>query len=42
MLSAAVSGGVFASPSVSSVRAAIEAVTGAAGCVLVVKNYTST
>lgn len=40
MLSAAVSGGVFASPSVDAVLDGIRAVTGDAGCLLVVKNYT--
>jgi dihydroxyacetone kinase len=40
MLSAAVSGEVFASPSVEAVLAAILAVTGEAGCLLIVKNYT--
>ncbi len=40
MLTAAVSGEVFASPSVDAVLAAIVAVTGEAGCLLVVKNYT--
>ena len=40
MLTAAVCGEVFASPSVDAVLAAIEAVTGPAGCLLVVKNYT--
>jgi triose/dihydroxyacetone kinase / FAD-AMP lyase (cyclizing) len=40
MLTAAVCGEIFASPSVDAVLAAILAVTGAAGCVLVVKNYT--
>jgi dihydroxyacetone kinase len=40
MLSAAVSGEIFASPSVEAVLAAIMAVTGDAGCLLVVKNYT--
>ncbi len=40
MLTAAVCGDVFASPSVDAVLAAILAVTGKAGCVLIVKNYT--
>jgi triose/dihydroxyacetone kinase / FAD-AMP lyase (cyclizing) len=41
MLSAAVLGGVFASPSVYSILAAIRAVTGKGrGCLLIVKNYT--
>lgn len=40
MLTAAVSGEIFASPSVDAVLAAILAVTGAPGCLLVVKNYT--
>ncbi len=40
MLAAAVSGEIFASPSVDAVLAAILAVTGDAGCLLVVKNYT--
>ncbi|MCA9694296.1 MAG: dihydroxyacetone kinase subunit DhaK, partial [Myxococcales bacterium] len=40
MLSAAVSGEIFASPSVDAVLAGILAVTGDAGCLLVVKNYT--
>ena len=40
MLTAAVSGEVFASPSVDAVLAGIVAVTGDAGCLLVVKNYT--
>jgi dihydroxyacetone kinase len=40
MLTAAVSGEVFASPSVDAVLMAILAVTGDAGCLLVVKNYT--
>lgn len=40
MLSAAVCGDVFASPSVDAVLAGILAVTGPAGCLLVVKNYT--
>lgn len=39
MLTAAVCGDVFASPSVDSVLAGILAVTGAAGCVLIVKHY---
>ena len=40
MLTAAVCGEIFASPSVDAVLAAILAVTGDAGCLLVVKNYT--
>jgi triose/dihydroxyacetone kinase / FAD-AMP lyase (cyclizing) len=40
MLTAAVCGDVFASPSVDAVLAGILAVTGHAGCLLVVKNYT--
>ncbi len=40
MLTAAVCGDVFASPSVDAVLAGILAVTGKAGCVLIVKNYT--
>lgn len=40
MLAAAVCGDVFASPSVDAVLAGIMAVTGRAGCVLIVKNYT--
>jgi dihydroxyacetone kinase len=40
MLSAAVAGEVFASPSSDSVLAAIEAVSGKPGALLVVKNYT--
>ncbi|AZO56751.1 MULTISPECIES: dihydroxyacetone kinase subunit DhaK [unclassified Mesorhizobium] len=40
MLTAAVSGEIFASPSVEAVLAAIRAVTGPAGCLLIVKNYT--
>ena len=40
MLTAAVSGEIFASPSVEAVLAAIRATTGAAGCLLIVKNYT--
>ena len=40
MLTAAVCGDVFASPSVDAVLAAILAVTGKAGCLLIVKNYT--
>lgn len=40
MLTAAVCGDVFASPSVDAVLAGILAVTGDAGCVLIVKNYT--
>ena len=40
MLTAAVCGDVFASPSVDAVLAGILAVTGPAGCLLVIKNYT--
>lgn len=40
MLTAAVSGEIFASPSVEAVLTAIRAVTGTPGCLLVVKNYT--
>jgi len=40
MLTAAVSGEVFASPSVDAVLAGICAVTGPQGCLLVIKNYT--
>ncbi|MEM6931961.1 MAG: dihydroxyacetone kinase subunit DhaK [Pseudomonadota bacterium] len=40
MLTAAVCGEVFASPSVDAVLAGILAVTGRAGCLLIVKNYT--
>ena len=40
MLTAAVCGDVFASPSVDAVLAGILAVTGVAGCLLIVKNYT--
>ncbi|SDN17651.1 homodimeric dihydroxyacetone kinase [Methylobacterium phyllostachyos] len=39
LLTAAVCGDVFASPSVDAVLAGILAVTGPAGCLLVVKNY---
>ncbi|WP_411903551.1 dihydroxyacetone kinase subunit DhaK [Methylorubrum thiocyanatum] len=39
LLAAAVCGDVFASPSVDAVLAGILAVTGEAGCVLIVKNY---
>ncbi|MDR3495074.1 MAG: dihydroxyacetone kinase subunit DhaK [Ancalomicrobiaceae bacterium] len=39
MLTAAVCGEIFASPSVEAVLAAIRAVTGTAGCLLIVKNY---
>ncbi|RVD68339.1 dihydroxyacetone kinase, partial [Mesorhizobium sp. M4A.F.Ca.ET.029.04.2.1] len=38
MLTAAVSGEIFASPSVEAVLAAIRATTGPAGCLLIVKN----
>lgn len=40
MLTAAVCGEIFASPSVEAVLAGILAVTGDAGCLLIVKNYT--
>ena len=40
MLTAAVSGEIFASPSVAAVLAGIRAATGPAGCLLIVKNYT--
>lgn len=40
MLTAAVLGEVFTSPSVDTVLGAIRAVTGDAGCLLIVKNYT--
>ena len=40
MLTAAVCGDVFASPSVDAVLAGILAVTGEAGCLLLAKNYT--
>jgi dihydroxyacetone kinase len=40
MLTAAVAGEVFTSPPVDAVAAAIRAVTGPAGCLLIVKNYT--
>jgi len=40
MLAAAVCGEIFASPSVDAILAGILAVTGKAGCLLIVKNYT--
>ncbi len=40
MLTAAVSGDIFASPGVDAVLTAIRAVTGAPGALLIVKNYT--
>jgi dihydroxyacetone kinase len=40
MLTAAVAGELFASPSVEAVLAAILSVTGSAGCLLIIKNYT--
>ncbi len=40
MLTAAVCGDIFASPTVDAVLAGILAVTGPAGCLLIVKNYT--
>lgn len=40
LLTAAVLGDVFASPSVAAVLSAIVAASGPKGCVLIVKNYT--
>ena len=40
MLTAAVCGDIFASPPVDAVLAAIEAVSGDEGCLLIIKNYT--
>ncbi|GAA3639891.1 dihydroxyacetone kinase subunit DhaK [Kineosporia mesophila] len=40
LLTAAVCGDIFASPSVDAVLAAIVSVTGDAGCLVIVKNYT--
>lgn len=40
MLAGAISGEIFASPSVDAVLACILSVTGAPGCLLIVKNYT--
>lgn len=40
MLTAAICGDIFASPSVDAVLSAILAVTGPAGCLLIIKNYT--
>lgn len=40
MLTAAVCGEIFASPSVDSILAAILSVTGKKGCLVIVKNYT--
>ena len=40
MLTAAVCGDIFASPTVDAVLAAIRLVTGKAGCLLIIKNYT--
>ena len=40
LLTAAVSGEIFASPSVDAVLSAILAVTGPKGCLLIIKNYT--
>lgn len=40
MLTAAVSGEIFASPTIDAVLEAICAVTGEAGCLLIIKNYT--
>lgn len=39
-MTAAVSGEIFASPTVDAVLSAILHVTGPSGCLLVVKNYT--
>lgn len=40
MLTAAVAGGIFASPPVAAVLAALRAVCGPAGALLIIKNYT--
>ena len=40
MLTAAVCGEVYASPTVEAILAAIKTVTGPAGCLLIIKNYT--
>ena len=40
LLTAAVAGGVFASPSVDTILAAIRTVTGPKGCLLIIMNYT--
>ncbi|VFQ93955.1 unnamed protein product [Cuscuta campestris] len=40
MLTAAICGDVFASPNVEAILSGIRAVTGAKGCLLIVKNYT--
>ena len=40
MLTAAVCGDIFASPSVDAVLSAIVATTGEKGCLLIIKNYT--
>lgn len=40
MLTAGVSGEVFASPGAQAILTAIRATTGPAGCVLIVMNYT--
>src|SRR5665213_2919219 len=40
MLNAAIAGEVFTSPSVGAIYAAIKAVTGEPGALLIVKNYT--
>lgn len=40
LLTAAVCGGVYASPSVDAVLSAILEVSGSAGCLLIIKNYT--
>jgi len=40
MLAAAISGETFASPTIDAVLAAIVQVTGPAGCLLIIKNYT--
>ena len=42
MLAAAVVGEVFASPPTEAILAAIRAVTGKAGCLLIIMNYTGT
>ncbi|CAM8910081.1 unnamed protein product [Rhodiola kirilowii] len=40
MLTAAICGDIFASPTVDAILAGIRAVTGSKGCLLIVKNYT--
>lgn len=40
LLTAAVCGGVFASPSVEAVLTALRTVTGPAGCLMIIMNYT--